>query len=32
MHDGDRFAKAFAQADGKRLTWAELTGKEAAIC
>ena len=32
MHDGDRFTKALAQVDGKRLTWDELTGKEAAIC
>ena len=30
MHDGDRFTKALAQVDGKRLTWKELTGKEAA--
>lgn len=26
--DGTRFQKALAQADGKRLTWVELTGKE----
>jgi transposase-like protein len=30
MNDGDRFAKALAQVGGKRLTWKELTGKEAA--
>jgi transposase-like protein len=29
MNDGDRFAKALAQVGGKRLTWNELTGKEA---
>ena len=30
MNDGDRFTKALAQVGGKRLTWKELTGKEAA--
>jgi transposase-like protein len=30
MNDGDRFVKALAQVGGKRLTWKELTGKEAA--
>jgi len=29
VNDGDRFTKALAQVGGKRLTWAELTGKEA---
>jgi len=29
MNDGDRFAKALGFVDGKRLTWVELTGKEA---
>jgi len=29
MNDGDRFQKALAQVGGKRLTWKELTGKEA---
>jgi len=29
MNDGDRFQKALSQVGGKRLTWAELTGKEA---
>jgi hypothetical protein len=29
MYDGDRFTKALAQVSGKRLTWNELTGKEA---
>ena len=29
MNDGDRFAKALAGVSGKRLTWVELTGKEA---
>jgi transposase-like protein len=29
MHDGDRFAKALSQIGGKRLTWAQVTGKEA---
>jgi hypothetical protein len=29
MNDGDRFAKALAGVGGKRLTWVELTGKEA---
>ena len=29
MNDGDRFQKALSQIGGKRLTWAELTGKEA---
>jgi hypothetical protein len=29
MNDGDRFAKALAGVSGKRLTWDELTGKEA---
>jgi transposase-like protein len=29
MNDGDRFAKALSQVGGKRLTWKELTGKEA---
>lgn len=28
MNDGDRFAKALSQVGGKRLTYAELTGKE----
>jgi transposase-like protein len=28
MNDGDRFQKALSQIGGKRLTWAELTGKE----
>ena len=32
MNDGDRFVKALAQVGGKRLTWNELTGKEAASC
>jgi transposase-like protein len=31
MNDGDRFTKALAGVGGKRLTWDELTGKEAAI-
>jgi transposase-like protein len=30
MNDGQRFAKALSQVGGKRLTWNELTGKEAA--
>ncbi|HZL27134.1 MAG TPA: IS1595 family transposase [Acidobacteriaceae bacterium] len=30
MNDGDRFVKALSQVGGKRLTWKELTGKEAA--
>ncbi|RXH58427.1 IS1595 family transposase [Granulicella sibirica] len=30
MNDGDRFTKALAEVGGKRLTWNELTGKEAA--
>jgi hypothetical protein len=30
MNDGDRFTKALAAVGGKRLTWVELTGKEAA--
>ncbi|MEO6923458.1 MAG: IS1595 family transposase [Bryocella sp.] len=30
MNDGARFQKALAQVGGKRLTWKELTGKEAA--
>ncbi len=30
MNDGDRFIKALSQVGGKRLTWKELTGKEAA--
>ena len=30
MNDGDRFTKALAHVGGKRLTWVELTGKEAA--
>ncbi|HZL29042.1 MAG TPA: IS1595 family transposase [Acidobacteriaceae bacterium] len=30
MNDGDRFVKALSQVGGKRLTWVELTGKEAA--
>lgn len=30
MHDGQRFTKALGQVTGKRLTWKELTGKEAA--
>jgi hypothetical protein len=30
MDDGARFQKALAQVGGKRLTWVELTGKEAA--
>jgi len=30
MNDGDRFAKALSQVGGKRLTWKQLTGKEAA--
>ena len=29
MNDGDRFTKALAAVGGKRLTWVELTGKEA---
>jgi hypothetical protein len=29
MDDGARFRKALTQVNGKRLTWAELTGKEA---
>jgi len=29
MNDGDRFTKALAQVGGKRLTWKQLTGKEA---
>ena len=29
MNDGDRFQKALSQVGGKRLTWKELTGKEA---
>jgi transposase-like protein len=29
MHDGDRFVKALSQVGGKRLTWNELTGKQA---
>ena len=29
MDDGARFRKALTQLNGKRLTWAELTGKEA---
>lgn len=29
MNDGTRFQKALAQVGGKRLTWKELTGKEA---
>jgi len=29
MNDGQRFAKALSQVGGKRLTWIELTGKEA---
>jgi transposase-like protein len=29
MNDGDRFTKALAGVGGKRLTWVELTGKEA---
>lgn len=32
MNDGDRFTKALAQVGGKRLTWKELTGKEAPSC
>jgi len=32
MNDGDRFTKALAQVGGKRLTWTELTGKEAPSC
>ncbi len=32
MSDGDRFTKALAQVGGKRLTWNELTGKEAPSC
>ncbi len=30
MNDGDRFTKALASVGGKRLTWNQLTGKEAA--
>jgi len=30
MNDGDRFTKALAGVGGKRFTWDELTGKEAA--
>lgn len=29
MNDGDRFTKALAGVGGKRLTWDQLTGKEA---
>ena len=29
MNDGDRFTKALAAVSGKRLTWVQLTGKEA---
>ena len=32
MNDGDRFTKALSQVGGKRLTWTELTGKEAPSC
>jgi hypothetical protein len=32
MNDGDRFAKALSQVGGKRLTWAELTGKAVPLC
>ena len=28
-NDGTRFQKALSQIGGKRLTWVELTGKEA---
>jgi transposase-like protein len=31
MNDGDRFTKALGHVSGKRLTWDELTGKEAKI-
>jgi hypothetical protein len=30
VKDGTRFQKALSQVGGKRLTWMELTGKEAA--
>jgi hypothetical protein len=30
MDDGKRFMKALSQVSGKRLTWNDLTGKEAA--
>ena len=30
MNDGKRFTKALSQISGKRLTWNQLTGKEAA--
>jgi transposase-like protein len=32
MNDGKRFTKALSQISGKRLTWNQLTGKEAASC